>query len=315
MDYIEVACEGIDLDPSVVQSVLNRTTKDPTMLRVTVPVSNESMTIPEDAYGGKRVLYTVLTCSSTSAPIIIDSEAFRSSRDASRAFEIRGCDLGQLNFAFLAGFSALRALKFDGSFNTSSAFRTFPKSLGTVTDLSIADSPDFNNFSSLLDQPFLTNLSSLEINNCPNFTSFEGLPLLPALRSLVITKCPRFKQWDVFGTQLTRLNGISLSGSRLGDEAVSEMLGALIASPVAERLTYLNLRENALTRIPEQISRLPKLRDLNLAYNKISSIGKSSLKLASDQVATLYLFGNHLTSIGPNAFEGTILLSIYICSK
>lgn len=298
-----MVCDGVPL-PSV-RSVLNSTTSDITMLRLTLPTENS--TVPEDMYGGKRVLYTVLTCSTSLLPLEIHAEAFRSTRDYTRALEIKGCDLGNLDYGFLVDFTVLRSFKLDSSFNMSS-FQTLPNVLPSLSDLSIANSPDMEDFTDLLDQPFLTNLTSLEIHNCSNFTSFNGLPSLPGLRSLIITKCPQFKEWSVFNVQLTKLNGISLSGSRLGDQAVDEMLNALVSSPVAETLTYLNLRDNLMTRIPPQIVHLNKLKDLNLAYNKIALLGNgSALNFTSIKVATLYLFGNELLSVDPEAFEGILM--------
>lgn len=300
MDYMEVSCDGVSLHS--VQSVLRRSSKDITMLRLTLPSDNS--TIPADIYGGKRILYSVMSCSPSSSPLEIHPDAFRSSQAYTRAFEIKGCDMSQLDYKFLADFTVLRSLKFDNFSNLATTFHTFPKVLPSLTDLSVADSPDFYNFT-FLDLPFIANLSSVEIHNCPNFISFQGLPdNMPNLRSLVITSCPKFENWDVFRNQLTGLTDISLSGSKLGDQAVSEMLDAVVASPVAETLTYLNLRDNKLKKIPEQLSRLTSLKDLNLAHNSISLLDNGSLNLIASKVGTVYLFSNELRAIEPVALKG-----------
>ena len=316
MEYMEVSCDGVSLHS--VQSVLRRSTRDITMMRLTLPAVNSS--IPSDTFGGKRVLYTVLACSPSSTPLQIHPDAFRSSQDFTRAFEIKGCDMTRLDYTFLAEFTVLRSLKFDNFSNSAGTFHTIPKVLPSLTDLSVVDSPDFHNFT-FLDLPFLANLTSVEVNNCPNFTSFQGLPAsMPGLRSLVITSCPQFKHWNVFSNQLTGLTDLSLSGSKLGDQAVSDLLDAIVASPVADTLTYLNLRDNGMTKIPEQISRLTNLKDLNLAHNSISLLDNGSLNLVASKVGTVYLFSNELRAIEPVALKGKEIIAsltikiVFLCT-
>ncbi len=69
------------------------------------------------------------------------------------------------------------------------------------------------------------------------------------------------------------------------------------------QLTYLNLRQNNITRIPtEAISNLAKLSSINLGQNKINSIAKSAFVLSAN--ITSALISIDYNQLNSSSFEG-----------
>lgn len=314
----EVVCDYVPLS-SVKAAFRESEREDVATARLTVLATD--LAIPDDLFGGKQVHYTfydvcnfifsrlepfiqvryvVLICPPSSLPLLIHRDAFRTSHNYTKILEIRGCDLSLLDYSFLTNFTALSSLKVYQSYNMDS-FEGLPAWLPSLNELWIAETFDFNTFRNF---PPLANLTSLSIHNCPNFRNFGEFPSVPSLRSLDIIDCPQFRQWDVFHSQLNELTAIHLSSSELNDEDVTELLDEIVSSPVSERLTSLNLRDNSITQMPEHISQLNKLTDLNLDYNKIIFLRKGSLNMGSSQVKTVSLLNNGVTTIEPEAFQG-----------
>ena len=251
-----------------------------------------------------QVRYIELICSPSSQSLLINPDAFRSSQNYAKILEIKGCDLSNLDYSFLANFTSMSSLKIYSSYNLGH-FQGFPSWLPSLNELWITRSSDFSDFAHF---PGLINLTSLFIHNCDNFRFFDELQILPGLKFLDIASCPKFRQWDIFHTQMTRLKEIHLRSCELDDNDVAQLLDEVASSPVSETLAYLNLRDNAITRIPEQIGNFVKLSDVNLDYNQIHILEKESLQMKSARLKTLSLLNNDLHTIESGAFQGNIYL-------
>ena len=290
-----MVCDQVDL-PTVQDVLRSSSVRSITKLQLNLPSDEEEQTVPADVSGGKRMEMIEITCPATS--LAIHSEAFRASRSATKVLEIGGCDLSHLDYSFLADFASLQSLVFRKCVAIAANFQA----LDQLTQLAIEDSPDLQHLSKEF-LSLLPNLTSLSIDNCRNFDTFANGSLPNMLKSLSISHCPEFKQWNIFH-QLTELKEVRLIGSPLDDQSVSDLLDAILSSPVAETLTNLNLNYNLMTRIPHQLSHLPKLSDLHLDYNNIFLLNSGSLHLKAPKVNAISLIGNGLRTIESGAFAG-----------
>lgn len=295
----QVTCQKVSL--ATIQSAFRAKTSASRQVigKISVTLLPSDSTIPPDVFGGKPVQYIEVACTSPSLPLRINREAFPNA-SSTQVFNVKGCDLSQMDYAFLKDFTSLHTLNIRDCSNVGD-FHTLPVGLARLTSLVIADSTDFRELEQF--PAGLDRLSSLSIQNCTNFASLRGLPSLSNLRTLEITSCPNFRNWEVIGTQLTGLSEIHLRNSALNDQAAGEMLNAISSSPVSETLTLLDLTENVLTRIPEQISRFSNLAYLYLNYNNVSFLAKGSSVDFKNKLRTLSLVGNGLKTIEPGAFQ------------
>lgn len=299
---MEVTCQDVDVDS--VQSVFRTgVVRDIMKLRLSLQSSNSF--VPADVFADKVVHYIELVCSPASTPLQIHPEAFRASYKYGEVFQIKGCNLSQMDYGYLKDFTALHTLSLHNFTSMQSSSMSLPTSLNSLI---VADSSDFYSFSGF---PVSAAWTSLTINQCVNFNSFTGLPSLPALKSLSVTGCPKVTQWDVFRTQqFPELTDIDLSNCQLEDPAVEDILKSIVSSSMAKKLTALSLENNRMTRIPRELSRLPQLTELLLDNNYIVSLESRSLVLTAPKLSLISLSGNGLKVIEPGAFQGILLLNL-----
>ena len=77
--------------------------------------------------------------------LVIDANAFRSTKSVTRELSILNCDLSQLNWSFISNFTNLQSLFLSGNDNFIASFYTLPSaSLPRLTDLAIRASSGLN---------------------------------------------------------------------------------------------------------------------------------------------------------------------------
>lgn len=147
-------------------------------------------------------------------------------------------------------------------------------------------------------------LSNLKVENSSNFNSFQGIP--SQLRSLSIENSRGFDNLaDGSKISLPGLDRLSLNQNGFGDVTTAKILKTFAESS-KESLTFLDLQENELTRIPELVSSFTKLNQLWLEFNAITSIDTPFS--FSSLAPNIHLDDNAISSIKPNAFGGKLLL-------
>ena len=97
--------------------------------------------------------------------------------------------------------------------------------------------------------------------------------------------------------------------SNLNDSQTGEILDGYLTTSGVSPLVYLNLQYNRLTRVPSQVKSCTQLVDLYFDANLITSVESGAFNFtgSSNSLRNLYLFGNQLTTIAPDAFEGYII--------
>lgn len=112
----------------------------------------------------------VLTCPLRSSSLIVDPAAFSFTKNFTSSLTIKGCDLIQLNWAFLSGFSKLSSLSISNSANLHNTFSTLPSTtLPRLTSLSLFSIMGLNGFTDprvQFPRPLPNGLSSLFVGSC-----------------------------------------------------------------------------------------------------------------------------------------------------
>lgn len=308
--YEEVYCNSNTTLAAVRSAFRNSNGGEVIKLRLIMSGEGQELpAIPAEVAGGKLLYEIEVICGSSldRTPVLkVHPAAFKSTRDTVKEFGITGCDLSELDYTFLTGFSFLQSLTFRNCSNMSD-LKSLPTSLSSLNKLIVTDSP---NLESLQNLPPLERLKSLSIRRCPLFNSLQQLPILPGLRSLDISSCPQFKKWDVFHSQLTGLHEIRLTNNSLDYLEAEAMLKEVLSSPVAETLFTLHLENNEIMRIPEQIHKLPRLTYLNLDHNQIEHLHTvERLHFRAPKVKLLSMRYNEMHTIEPGAIQGIVLLT------
>lgn len=261
-----------------------------------------STDLPADIFGDKRIYFIELVCPPSSILLKVHKDAFRSSKTFNKVFQIRNCDVSQLDFTFLEDFDSLNTLSFHNILGLTTLPNTLPRRL---VNLSVSNSLDFRGFTGFPSE--LLKLSTLSFSDCPHFSRLVIPTNLPSVKSLKVINCPTFRQWDLFCTSFTRLEELYLNDAVLDDERTKEMFEKILSCPVSEVLRSVTLLNNRLTRIPDEISSLPNLEELYLDNNNITSI--QNLTLKAPKVTTISLSGNKLQRIEAGAFQGKWLIA------
>lgn len=131
-DYIGANGGGVNCDEipiADVRDMFNRTPEGSLNFLILKLHSNED-TIPADLLGKTRVTDTLsLECNGaeTSKPINVDPEAFSSTKSHTKFNFVKGCNLNQLTFEYLTGFSRMEKLRISASSNIhESGFSLLP---------------------------------------------------------------------------------------------------------------------------------------------------------------------------------------------
>jgi hypothetical protein len=157
-------------------------------------------------------------------------------------------------------------------------------------------------------------MMAVVIKNSKNFKSFKGLPSQSSALSYVyVTHSRGFESLIPDPVALPALKVLYLNFNQMNDVAADKIFKSLATSSL-DSLTEIRLDENKLTKIPDMISSLTKLEQLELGFNEISVITKNSLPLnnTGGNGLAFNLQKNPITKIEPGAFGGNIGNSNYI---
>ncbi|KAK4011369.1 hypothetical protein OUZ56_020483 [Daphnia magna] len=150
------------------------------------------------------------------------------------------------------------------------------------------------------------NMMALVIKNSTNFKSFKGLPSQSAFTYLYITHSRGFEGLNQDTVALPALKVFYLNFNQLNDATTGKIFKSLAASSL-NSLTEIRLDNNKLTKIPEMISSLSQLEQIDLGFNEITVIAKNSLpRNNTAKGLTFSLQRNPIKTIEPGAFGGSI---------
>ena len=121
-----IKCKGIPM--TGVRDVFSRTTptadNELEWLQLTPPATDPI--IPEDVLSSRRFKSVSIYCPNKDYHLVIDPNAFRSTRNFTTYLSIDSCDLGQLDFTFLAGFDQLADIDIFKSTNLHLSWTNLP---------------------------------------------------------------------------------------------------------------------------------------------------------------------------------------------
>lgn len=204
--------------------------------------ANETSPIPADFLSTSSAQKVSIKCEGT-YNLVIDENAFRSSKTKSQRFNIIGCDLvKQPNFAFLKGFDTLNELIIKGSKN----FKSFQGIPSLLKEIVISKSRDFQN---LVDGPniALPNLKILYLHG----NRMGDVVAAKILKTLASSSGGSLHFLEMNGNNLTR---------------IPEMVTTFT------KLEQLWLEHNAIKSIDTQPITSSVIRNIYLSDNAISSI-------------------------------------------
>ena len=100
------------------------------------------------------------------------------------------------------------------------------------------------------------------------------------------------------------LQALCLLDAHVDDETMDRILGWLLNSETVNTLEELDLRQNALTEIPWQLSRFKKLRSVILSKNPMSGIIYANISSVFSSILDIWLDDTGIQTIQPGAFKG-----------
>ena len=130
--------------------------------------------------------------------------------------------------------------------------------------------------------------------------------LVASVRGLIV--CP--PEADFAPCTCTEVNGADTGlirlycyNQNLDDAKINNILNSFFR-PGVSPISDLVLSLNGLTRVPDQISLMPQLVDVDMDRNRIRSILTASFNFNTVLLGDLELDNNQLETIEPNAFLG-----------
>jgi len=170
-----------------------------------------------------------------------------------------------------------------------------------------------------LDLAFLTGfnvLKSLELFSSANIQyPFKTLPnSFPNLIDLNFYGSRGLNEAVDFPQPLSRgLVQVNLYSCGLDDIGTAKFLDWLVSSST-NTLTTLLMKTNYVTNIPTQIPLMTALKNLELSFNRLTTIRAGELNFTSP-VAMLTMVANKISTIQPGAFEGMLYTVINFFKK
>ena len=152
---------------------------------------------------------------------------------------------------------------------------------------------------SVTDWSFLERLQRLEqlYIRMSILESLQTLPLLPHLHSLYVEDCPGRWAWPSGATP--NLNSLTIKSAP--DFTQSDLEDVL--SSVPSSVTYLELSDSQLKRIPSAMKRFHRLKYLDLSSNAIRIVPANLLPVMNNP-DEINISSNRLERIHPQAFRG-----------
>jgi len=156
-----VTCTEIAL--AEVASVFERTTTaDLDRFELYLSPTDPTKTIPADLLNNHQTLWTYIYCRPAGSPLIVHSQAFRSSQNLMKQIYLRDCDMSQLNFDFLSGFNKVYDIDFWSMSNVGQANWASLPQLPSFDSLRIYQSTGLNEWISF--PQLATEITSLSLS-------------------------------------------------------------------------------------------------------------------------------------------------------
>lgn len=141
----------------------------------------------------------------------------------------------------------------------------------------------------------LKKLETLFIANCEVETLPEEMAELTALTDLEVYNCPKMTRFPLVLAKMPELITVNLANNpQWSAEEAYKGLDALANGASKEKIQIFYFRQNKLKEVPESMSNMKKLGNLDLAYNQIETIHPLGKDIA---LVSLFLDHNRLTSI------------------
>ncbi len=123
-----VTCNGATFDDIKNAGFVKNSTdkKNPISVFVLVPSTDDLMVVPADLLGLRSVSSFMLKCATYDSYMNIDPNALRASKSSLGSVTIRNCDMRNLSWKFLTGFTKMDSLRFTYSSNFQITFNTLP---------------------------------------------------------------------------------------------------------------------------------------------------------------------------------------------
>jgi len=123
-----VICNGAMFDDIKNAGFVKNSTdkKTPIYDFILVPSTDDVLTIPADLLDQRNVTYFNLKCATYDSYMNLDPNVLRASKGSLASVSIRNCDMRNLSWKFLTGFTRVNSLSFTYSSNFQITFNTLP---------------------------------------------------------------------------------------------------------------------------------------------------------------------------------------------
>ena len=160
-----------EIPPVTVKSALSRiqTSYFADMLNHELPITRDGNTLMADLIGNIITFRSIrINCQWHISRLIIDANAFRSTKSVTNELLIKNCDLSQLNWGFISNFTNLKNLYISENDNVLASFYTLPSaSLTRLSYLSLVANTGLNsgflNLSLRYPEPLKQGLNHLDV--------------------------------------------------------------------------------------------------------------------------------------------------------
>lgn len=194
---LSVSCDQVPL--TQVQEVFSRTTAQNLASFTLTIAPTEVSSIPANLLQNSRTGQLIINCGSSSYNLVIDDNAFSSSKLSTQQFSITGCDLNQQpNFNFLSGFEAMTSFSLWASSNFNS-FQGIP-SQSQLNYITIWNSQGFEN---LADGPTIA-LPGLKFLDIPN-NGLDNVAAAKILKIFTASSNASLQELRLHDNKLTRI--------------------------------------------------------------------------------------------------------------
>lgn len=224
---------------------------------------------------GNRTFFT-LTLDCSYAPknlLIINSDAFTSTKIDTNAITLQNCDLSNFNWSFLTNFTYLNSISILNSSNLHTTFSTFPvKTMPWLKRLELNQIKGINGFG---------NAGLKFPDSIPN-----GLAYLSISRGY---------------------NNGNCKDCSIGDIALAKLLSWITPSS-SKTLTSVTLEGNSLIQIPTDIVKFTRLSQFTIQNTVPMKIQSNAFNVSrtKDSYLNLDLGYSQITDVNSGAFQGTV---------
>ena len=234
--------------------------------QLTLTPSSTDAKIIANVTGNHAIYSLTINCPNRASPLVVDSAAFSLTSLATSSLTVQNCNLSQINWSFLTGFTNLSSFSISYASDFHRNFVTFPGST-------------------------LTRLSSFSLNSVTGLNGFYNLsrsykfPSLPpnGLTTVSITNC-----YD------------------LTDDAIDRLFTFWVTLSSQDTLTSLTLSGNNVTKVPIDVPKFSLLDTVDMSNNQqtwLIPINSFNFKVP---VKSLKLDNSKIYQISGFAFTGNL---------